>query len=148
MQRIRSRLNDASRDIILLREVLLYLKESLDEYKIPNIPGEKNISGQRLFKVLGPDTMRNDILLRCNDLVKLIDGAHNQLRTLQQMTDVINSKQLEEVFKSVEANTKFLVDASAANERSSASLQVMQVRAAGGPAVHNLLAAGSWWFYM
>ena len=43
------------------------------------------------------------------------------------MTDVINSKQLEDVFKSVDANTKFLVDASAANERSSASLELMQV---------------------
>ena len=33
-----------------------------------------------------------------------------------QMTDVINTKQLEDVFKNVEANTKYLVDASAANE--------------------------------
>jgi WD repeat-containing protein 35 len=128
IQRIRSMINDASRDIILLREVLLYLKESLDEYKVPKEPGDRNVSGQRLYKVLGPETMQRDIILRCNDLVKLIDGAHNQLRTLQQMTDVINSKQLEDVFKSVEANTKFLVDASAANERSSASLEVMQVR--------------------
>jgi hypothetical protein len=93
------------------------------------------------------------------------------------MTDVINTKQLEDVFKSVEANTKFLVDAvsshfgahteffvdyvcrciftislftlklilqrsdgcfspadfeqSGANERSSASLQVMQMILAG-----------------
>ena len=47
------------------------------------------------------------------------------------MTDVINTKQLEDVFKSVEANTKYLVDASAANERASASLEVMQVILAG-----------------
>ena len=33
------------------------------------------------------------------------------------MSDVINTKQLEDVFKNVEANTKYLVDASAANER-------------------------------
>ena len=43
------------------------------------------------------------------------------------MTDVINTKQLEDVFKSVEANTKYLVDASATNERASASLEVMQI---------------------
>ena len=54
-----------------------------------------------------------------------------QLKTLQQMTDAINTKQLEEVFENVNDNTKFLVDASAANERSSASLEVMQVICAG-----------------
>ena len=51
-----------------------------------------------------------------------------QLSNLQQMTDVINTKQLEDVFRNVEANTKYLVDASAANERASASLELMQVR--------------------
>ena len=48
------------------------------------------------------------------------------------MSDVINTKQLEDVFKNVESNTKYLVDASAANERSSASLEVMQIILAGG----------------
>lgn len=43
----------------------------------------------------------------------------------------INTKQLEDVFKNVETNTKFLVDASAASERSSASLEVMQIILAG-----------------
>ena len=47
------------------------------------------------------------------------------------MSDVINTKQLEDVFKNVQSNTKYLVDASAANERSSASLEVMQVILAG-----------------
>lgn len=47
------------------------------------------------------------------------------------MSDVINTKQLEDVFKNVESNTKYLVDASAANERSSAALDVMQVILAG-----------------
>ena len=40
-------------------------------------------------------------------------------------------EQLEDVFKNVESNTKFLVDASAANERASASLEIMQVILAG-----------------
>ena len=75
--------------------------------------------------------MRSDIMLRCTDLVKLIDGAHHQLLTLQQMTEVINTRQLEGVFKNVETNTKFLVDASAASERASASLEVMQIILAG-----------------
>ncbi len=47
------------------------------------------------------------------------------------MSNVINTKLLEDVFKNVESNTKYLVDASAANERSSAALSVMQVILAG-----------------
>ena len=73
----------------------------------------------------------HDVTLRATDLEKLVHGASHELNNLQQMTDVINTKQLEDVFKSVEANTKYLVDASAANERASASLEVMQVILAG-----------------
>ena len=63
--------------------------------------------------------------------MKLVEGAHHELVNLQQMTDVINTKQLEDVFRNVDSNTKYLVDASAASERSSASLEVMQVILAG-----------------
>ena len=55
--------------------------------------------------------------------MKLVHVARHELLNLQQMTDVINTKQLEDVFKNVEANTKFLVDASAAGQRSAVSLQ-------------------------
>ena len=129
IQKIRDRLNDASRDIILLQEVLEYLKESLEEMKVP--PMIHDQVGKRLFKVLDVPQMKDDIMMRCTDLVKLIHGARNTLMTLQRMSDVINTKQLEDVFKNVQSNTKYLVDASAANERSSASLEVMQVILAG-----------------
>ena len=86
---IRGKLNDGSRDIILLKEVLMYLRESLEEMKIPPCP--EDFGGRRLFKVLGVPVMRSDIMLRCADLVKLIEGAHHQLLTLQQMTEVINT---------------------------------------------------------
>eukprot|EP00945_MAST-04E_sp_MAST-4E-sp1_P002910 g2910.t1 len=129
IQKIRDRLNDASRDIILLQEVLEYLKESLEELKVP--PMIKNQVGKRLYKVLDVPQMKKDIMMRCSDLVKLIHGAKNTLMTLQRMSDVINTKQLEDVFKNVQSNTKYLVDASAANERSSASLEVMQIILAG-----------------
>ena len=72
---------------------------------------------------------------------KLVHGASHELNNLQQMTDVINTKQLEDVFKSVEANTKYLVDASAANERASASLEVMQVILAGSFAYFRMFLA-------
>ena len=127
--KVRDMLNQASRDIILLQEILAYLRESLIEMEDLAVP--TGHGGKRLFKVLAVGTMRRDILMRCVDLNKLCEGTHAQLKTLQQMTDVINTNQLEEVFENVNDNTKFLVDASAANERSSASLEVMQVICAG-----------------
>jgi len=47
------------------------------------------------------------------------------LRTLQDASDVINTKQLEDVFKNVESNTKALVDAADATERGSRSLKLI-----------------------
>ena len=111
--RVRSGLSGASRDIILLKEILEYLRESLEEMEVACMP--KGLAGRRLFKVLDVPNMKRDVMMRCSDLDKLIEGAHHQLMTLQQMTDVINTKQLEDVFKNVDANTKYLVDASAAS---------------------------------
>ena len=68
-----------------------------------------------------------NLLERINDLNKNVDGCQHELESLVQMTDVINTKQLEDIFNAVEANTKDLVVASAANKRASASLQVMQI---------------------
>eukprot|EP00511_Aplanochytrium_stocchinoi_P013647 CAMPEP_0204881512 /NCGR_PEP_ID=MMETSP1349-20130617/2759_1 /ASSEMBLY_ACC=CAM_ASM_000710 /TAXON_ID=215587 /ORGANISM="Aplanochytrium stocchinoi, Strain GSBS06" /LENGTH=235 /DNA_ID=CAMNT_0052040499 /DNA_START=18 /DNA_END=725 /DNA_ORIENTATION=- len=62
----------------------------------------------------------------------LIQGMKNELNTLQMMKERINKNLLENVFKNIESNTKYLVDASGAAERSSASLEVMQVILAGG----------------
>lgn len=44
---IRSRLNDASRDIISLEALLEYLKESLENLKIPPPPRDKDGCGVR-----------------------------------------------------------------------------------------------------
>merc|ERR1719261_994385 len=126
---VRSKLNDSSRDIILLQEVLSYLTESLDIYETPQRPEDE--AGSTLFSVLSCATLHNDCQLRANDLQKLVEGASHELGNLTQMTDVINTKQLEDVFKNVESNTKYLVDASAATERASASLEVMQIILAG-----------------
>ena len=129
IESIRQMLNAGSRDVILLKEVLAYLTESLEAFKLPPKPTDS--VGMTLYSLLAVEDLKHDVELRVNDLEKLVHGAHNELNNLQQMTDVINTKQLEDVFKNVEANTKYLVDASAATERSSASLMVMQIILAG-----------------
>eukprot|EP00948_MAST-09A_sp_MAST-9A-sp1_P000242 g242.t1 len=127
--KIRVMLNEGSRDIILLSEILEYLNESLVGMIMPEKP-EKKV-GQQLYDLLDVQGQLHDVTLRCQDLMKLVHGAQHELSNLQQMTDVINTRQLEDVFKNVEANTKYLVDASVANERASASLEIMQIILAG-----------------
>lgn len=96
---------------------------------IPDRPEDE--AGGMLYKVLNMANVKHEVQVRVEDLEKLVHGAQNELANLSAMTDVINTKQLEDVFKSVEANTKYLVDASATNERASASLEVMQIILAG-----------------
>jgi len=127
--KVRTLLNTASRDIILLQEILSYLFESLQSMEVPERPEDE--AGGTLYKVLNMANMKRDVLIRVEDLTKLVHGAQHELQNLSAMTDVINTKQLEDVFKNVEANTKYLVDASATNERASASLEVMQMILAG-----------------
>ena len=98
---------------------------------MPERPDHHHPIEQHLYDYLHVKQQLHDVCLRATDLKKLVHGAEHELNNLQQMTDVINSKQLEDVFKNVESNTKFLVDASAANERASASLEIMQVILAG-----------------
>ena len=86
IQRIRDKLNDASRDIILLQEILEYLKESLDEM-VPPPMGEDRVS-KRIYKVLDVPQMRTDIIMRCTDLVKLIHGANNTVSEISLLTCV------------------------------------------------------------
>ena len=147
---VRLNLNTGSRDIVMLQETLSYLNESLGSVTLPTRPDDAN--GAQLFEYLNVATLLHDVVrvsvaslcdcaaltavtrpqdLRTKDLMKLVEGAHHELANLQQMTDVINTKQLEDVFRNVDSNTKYLVDASAASERSSASLEVMQVILAG-----------------
>lgn len=126
---IRLMLNGGSKDIILLKEILHYLDESVLDMALPEMPDAP--AGAILYRLLSVESQLHDVVLRTKDLQKLVHGATHELKNLQQMTEVINTKQLEDVFKNVEANTKYLVDASAANQRASASLEVMQVILAG-----------------
>ncbi len=127
--KIRELLNEASKDIILLQQLLSYLSESVENMVEPERP--VSAVGAGLFDILKLSQLMKDTATRVRDMKKLTEGAALELNNLSQMTDVINTKQLEDVFRSVEANTKFLVDASAANERACASLEIMQVVLAG-----------------
>jgi hypothetical protein len=90
--RVRSELNAASRDIILLQEVLSYLAESLNIMEVPERPEDE--AGGTLYKVLNMANVKHEVTVRVDDLQKLVHGAENELANLSAMTDVINTKQV------------------------------------------------------
>lgn len=90
--RVRSELNAASRDIILLQEVLSYLAESINLMEVPERPEDE--AGGTLYKVLNMGNVKHEVSVRVEDLQKLVHGAENELANLSAMTDVINTKQV------------------------------------------------------
>ncbi|EKX41195.1 hypothetical protein GUITHDRAFT_142126 [Guillardia theta CCMP2712] len=103
----------------------------------PKMPAQAYVDRDKyeneLKQVIGDLYMAHDIgqedliIVGKDGLILVGPNAVN----LNETTDAINSKQLEETFRAIETNMKFLVDASAANERASASLAIMQVVLAG-----------------
>eukprot|EP00960_Hanusia_phi_P068829 766944-Hanusia_phi.AAC.1 len=122
-------LSETSGEIIHLEETLSYLHESLEELHVPELP--QDVKSKRLYRVFNCSAKCEVIKASVYDLGKLIAGAANQLENLQQVSDVINTKQLERLYFEVENNTQMLVDSGAAFERSGAALSVMNVVLAG-----------------
>ena len=122
---VRADLSETSRNIILLQAVLGYLEESLLDVKVPDKPTD--LPGKRLFTILGLEEMKQNLQFRIDDLEKMTAGALNELGNLTATMDVVTCKQQERVWKQILGNTKIMVEASAADERASASLEVMEI---------------------
>ena len=127
VNKVRDRLSKAAREIILMKETLGYMADSLVPTVLHFPPEPTDLCGKELHKILGCRAIAHNLAKRVRDLQKNIEGCSNELSNLTRMTDVINTKQLEDVYRAVEKNTKALVDASAAKERASASLEIMQI---------------------
>jgi len=114
----------------MMQGLLVVLKESTERTELPQTSrgGAANAAVlQRLLDVFKLADKRDDLKMRVIDLMKNVKGALQELLNLQAMTDVINKKQLEDVLKNIQGDTRVLVDAAAVAERGSKSLEVMQV---------------------
>ena len=89
---------------------------------IPQLPSDAK--SKRLYRIFNCAIKCEVIKASVMDLGKLVAGSAHQLENLQQVCDVINTNQLEKLYIEVEGNTKVLVDAGAALERSGAALSV------------------------
>ncbi|EGZ10817.1 hypothetical protein PHYSODRAFT_520676 [Phytophthora sojae] len=128
---IRAKLNEATNDLILFTDTLGYLLESLEFVKIPQKSPNATEEEESIFSYLDLKKQHHDILLRARDLEKLVHGAKYEIVNLRQMAEVLNTSELEDIFKTVEGNTKVLADSSLTVEQCGSSLELVQVLLAG-----------------
>ena len=114
----------------MMQGLLATLKDATDRLELPTATrgGAANAAVlEKLLDVFKLGEKQSDLKMRVTDLMKNVKGSLNELGNLQAMTDVINKRQLEDVFRTVSADTAVLVSVAAATERGSKSLEVMQV---------------------
>ncbi|KAL7683674.1 putative GroES-like superfamily, polyketide synthase, enoylreductase domain-containing protein [Plasmopara halstedii] len=128
---IRGKLNQATNDLILFTDTMGYLLESLEVVKIPQKSANASEEEEMIFSYLDLKKQHHDILLRARDLEKLVHGARYEIVNLRQMAEVLNTSELEDIFKLVEGNTKELADSSLTVEQCGSSLELVQVLLAG-----------------
>lgn len=112
-------------------DTLGYLLESLEFIKIPAKSAHAGDEEEAIYSYLDLKKQHHDILLRARDLEKLVHGSKYELVNLRQMAEVLNTTQLESLFKTVEGNTKVLADASIVGKKSGISLELVQLLLAG-----------------
>eukprot|EP00501_MAST-03F_sp_TOSAG23-6_P001054 GSMAST32.ASY1.ANO1.1097.1 assembled CDS len=106
---------------VVLGELLLYLKESLDQMRLPED------KGSQLEIILNITKLKVDVSSRIHDMKKIVDGLQSELLNIQQMTSVVDSSSLYKLYSTAEAHTKNLLNAENANEHSATLLEVTQV---------------------
>jgi len=130
VQKIRELLSQTAREIIMMQGLLSTLADATNRLELPTATrgGAANAAVlEKLLDVFNLKDKQDDLKMRVVDLMKNVRGALNELNNLQMATEVINKRQLEDVFRTVSADTAVLVSVAAASERGSKSLEVMQV---------------------
>jgi hypothetical protein len=98
-----------------------------------------------LHYLLNIGGLLQDIRSRAKDVEKNVHGIHHELKGLRDITTVISERQMFAMQEQMAQNTSSLESVFRANERTSASLEVMQVVLAGSLAFQILdRVTGGW----
>ncbi|DBA04263.1 TPA: hypothetical protein N0F65_009498 [Lagenidium giganteum] len=127
----RVQLSDATNDLILFTDTLGYLLESLEFVKIPRKSHNASAEEEVIFSYLNLEKQHRAVLTRARELEKLVHGAKNELANLRQMTELLDSAQLETIFSAAERNTKILADDTLDIRNWGDSLEAIGLLAAG-----------------
>nr|CCA20194.1 conserved hypothetical protein [Albugo laibachii Nc14] len=122
-------LSDAAGTIILLIECLQFLCESLQNLEIP--PEPENHAGIALYQYLSLEDLKDNILLRCTDAIKLNDKLRTELDNLQTRYESVCRGQLIFVSKQIEQNTLRILHTSRSECQAQSSLDMIRALLAG-----------------
>lgn len=126
---IKQTLSDAARHMILLIECLQYLLESVEDLELPPIP--LDLAGARIYKALGLLERKNNVVVRCQDSIKLVERLRTQLDVLVAKFEVLSKEQLTGVALELTSNVKHIVKGMAARYRARCDLDVIRAIFAG-----------------
>jgi hypothetical protein len=128
---IRERLNKGSQDIIMLEQTLGYLLDSLNT---PYCEVDLATAAPEVIELAEAVNLADQtaaIMLRANDMRKLVKGAGNKLSIQRQQSGSITQKLVANTVNSIDANYASLVSAAAADERSAVANDIMNLIFAG-----------------
>lgn len=132
LPRIRLLHSQTEQEVIALREILSYLEEAVHNLQVCARPqAEGDPLGSRMWDLLGLGTAQAGLARRVMDMKKNMESARSELQSLQAAITVLAENRMFALQESVQANTHNLEDVFRSNERSSASLDVMQMILAG-----------------
>ena len=126
---VRQLLNQISQDISNLGNIVVYLQESLQTVKIDedSLQG----AGSRVAQLLQLRELHSKMDRRTRDIEQLISIARHDLSQLTSMAEDIAADEQFRVSEEVQHNTKHLTEVSRASERTTTTLELMQVVLAG-----------------
>ena len=126
---IRGRMAVIASQVILMEEILGYMRLALVGLKVPAEPPEQ--SGRSLYERLSLDSLKGQLELRIRDLEKNASGTRHEMEFLQGMGLVVSDNKLHAMTESMSKNTRRLCDLNGTNERTAISMEVMQTLIAG-----------------
>ena len=129
LDKIRGMEAKTSRDLLVLKELLLYLEESLAHVKKGEPPAAAVPA--MLYEKLHMSESVESLANRIHDMKKNLDGGESSLKALQDLARKKAENEEMRVQQEIAENTKGLEEIFKANERASSSLNIMQIILAG-----------------
>ncbi|OUS48220.1 hypothetical protein BE221DRAFT_195435 [Ostreococcus tauri] len=122
--KIRRTLGETSKDVILLEEILVYLKESIEQDASIHATPQTE-TGRRLYSLLGLDVMIADLEVRVLDMQKIVMAARKEIDALQIMADTIAESHALRVHEDIRGNSSEMLMQMKSNTKQGTSLYVM-----------------------
>lgn len=130
VSRIRHIISETAKDVILLQEVLLYLKDSLEQDK-STFAEPSDDSGRMIYRLLRVKTLVHDLMIRVDDMQKILEGNRHEANGLREVTETLSESQMFRLQEEMCGNSSDMLLQLKQHERQSTSLSVLQYIFAG-----------------